>query len=98
MNEAPPAGRIDNVAGDRNLVCYCPLMEAYAEAADAKSSRVRFAPESRHLSGLTMMSANDPKRTLQVEPHYPMGSLTVTAQHKVNLQAMQHVSLWQSEQ
>src|SRR5688572_89617 len=27
----PPVKRIDNVAGDRNLVCTCPPMEAYAE-------------------------------------------------------------------
>ena len=26
----PPVGRIDNVYGDRNLVCACPPMEAYA--------------------------------------------------------------------
>jgi glycine dehydrogenase len=25
----PPVKRIDNVAGDRNLVCTCPPMEAY---------------------------------------------------------------------
>ena len=30
----PPVGRIDNVAGDRNLVCSCPPMEDYAEAAE----------------------------------------------------------------
>ena len=30
----PPVGRIDNVAGDRNLVCACPPMDAYAEAAE----------------------------------------------------------------
>ena len=30
----PPVGRIDNVAGDRNLVCSCPPMNAYAEAAE----------------------------------------------------------------
>jgi glycine dehydrogenase len=29
----PPVGRIDNVYGDRNLVCGCPPMEAYGEAA-----------------------------------------------------------------
>ncbi len=29
----PPVGRIDNVHGDRNLVCGCPPMEAYGEAA-----------------------------------------------------------------
>ena len=27
----PPVGRVDNVYGDRNLVCACPPMEAYAE-------------------------------------------------------------------
>jgi glycine dehydrogenase len=27
----PPVKRIDNVAGDRNLVCTCPPLEAYAE-------------------------------------------------------------------
>ena len=30
----PPVGRIDNVAGDRNLICACPPMEAYQEAAE----------------------------------------------------------------
>ena len=30
----PPVGRVDNVFGDRNLVCTCPPMEAYAEAAE----------------------------------------------------------------
>ena len=30
----PPVGRIDNVAGDRNLVCACPPMDAYQEAAE----------------------------------------------------------------
>ncbi|MDB5616137.1 aminomethyl-transferring glycine dehydrogenase [Tardiphaga sp.] len=29
-----PVGRIDNVYGDRNLVCSCPPMEDYAEAAE----------------------------------------------------------------
>jgi glycine dehydrogenase len=27
----PPAARVDNAYGDRNLVCACPPMEAYAE-------------------------------------------------------------------
>jgi glycine dehydrogenase len=30
----PPVNRVDNVYGDRNLVCACPPMEAYAEAAE----------------------------------------------------------------
>jgi glycine dehydrogenase len=30
----PPVGRVDNVFGDRNLVCTCPPPEAYAEAAE----------------------------------------------------------------
>ncbi|MEM7404201.1 MAG: aminomethyl-transferring glycine dehydrogenase [Pseudomonadota bacterium] len=30
----PPVGRVDNVHGDRNLMCTCPPMEAYAEAAE----------------------------------------------------------------
>ncbi len=29
----PPVGRIDNVYGDRNLICSCPPMESYSEAA-----------------------------------------------------------------
>ena len=29
----PLVGRIDNVHGDRHLVCSCPPMEAYGEAA-----------------------------------------------------------------
>ncbi|MES2821780.1 MAG: aminomethyl-transferring glycine dehydrogenase [Pseudomonadota bacterium] len=28
----PPVGRVDNVFGDRNLVCACPSMEAYQDA------------------------------------------------------------------
>ncbi len=30
----PPVGRLDNSYGDRNLVCSCPPMETYAEAAE----------------------------------------------------------------
>ena len=30
----PPVKRVDNAFGDRNLVCTCPPMEDYAQAAD----------------------------------------------------------------
>jgi glycine dehydrogenase len=30
----PPVGRVDNVHGDRNLICTCPPVEAYAQAAE----------------------------------------------------------------
>jgi len=30
----PPVNRVDNVYGDRHLVCTCPPMEDYAEAAE----------------------------------------------------------------
>lgn len=30
----PPVGRVDNVYGDRNLVCTCPPLESYSEAAE----------------------------------------------------------------
>jgi glycine dehydrogenase len=30
----PPVGRIDNVYGDRNLICSCPPVEAYQAAAE----------------------------------------------------------------
>ena len=30
----PPVSRIDNVAGDRNLVCSCPPLTAYVDAAE----------------------------------------------------------------
>jgi glycine dehydrogenase len=30
----PPVGRVDNVAGDRHLVCSCPPLSAYQEAAE----------------------------------------------------------------
>jgi glycine dehydrogenase len=30
----PPVGRVDNVYGDRHLVCACPPMEAYRDAAE----------------------------------------------------------------
>lgn len=34
----PPVGRVDNVYGDRNLVCSCPPLESYQEAAVATPS------------------------------------------------------------
>jgi glycine cleavage system protein P-like pyridoxal-binding family len=30
----PPVARVDNVFGDRNLVCTCPPLDAYADAAE----------------------------------------------------------------
>ena len=30
----PPVGRVDNAYGDRNLVCTCPPLDSYAEAAE----------------------------------------------------------------
>ena len=30
----PPVGRVDNVYGDRNLVCICPPLEDYLDAAE----------------------------------------------------------------
>ena len=30
----PPVARIDNVFGDRNLVCTCPPLSEYAEVAE----------------------------------------------------------------
>ena len=30
----PPVGRVDNVFGDRNLMCTCPPMANYMEAAE----------------------------------------------------------------
>ena len=30
----PPIGRVDNVYGDRNLICTCPPLESYAQAAE----------------------------------------------------------------
>ncbi|TNC50521.1 aminomethyl-transferring glycine dehydrogenase [Rubellimicrobium rubrum] len=30
----PPVGRVDNAFGDRNLICTCPPLEQYAEAAE----------------------------------------------------------------
>ena len=30
----PPVGRVDNAAGDRKLICTCPPMEDYLEAAE----------------------------------------------------------------
>ena len=30
----PPVGRVDNVFGDRNLICTCPPLESYREAAE----------------------------------------------------------------
>ena len=30
----PPVSRVDNVYGDRHIVCTCPPLEAYQDAAD----------------------------------------------------------------
>jgi glycine dehydrogenase len=30
----PPVNRVDNAYGDRNLVCTCPPLDAYADAAE----------------------------------------------------------------
>ncbi len=30
----PPVGRVDNAYGDRNLICTCPPVESYAQAAE----------------------------------------------------------------
>jgi glycine dehydrogenase len=30
----PPVGRVDNVYGDRHLICTCPPIEAYMDAAE----------------------------------------------------------------
>jgi glycine dehydrogenase len=30
----PPVGRVDNVYGDRHVVCSCPPLEAYQPAAE----------------------------------------------------------------
>jgi glycine dehydrogenase len=30
----PPVGRVDNVFGDRNLICTCPPLESYLDAAE----------------------------------------------------------------
>lgn len=30
----PPVGRVDNVHGDRNLICVCPPLESYRDAAE----------------------------------------------------------------
>jgi len=36
----PPVGRVDNVWGDRNLVCSCPPMEAYDESKESEPEPV----------------------------------------------------------
>ncbi len=36
----PPVGRVDNVYGDRNLVCSCPPMEAYQETEEHSTETV----------------------------------------------------------
>ena len=37
-SSGPPVGRIDNVGGDRNLVCDCAPLEAYASETAAVGS------------------------------------------------------------
>jgi len=41
----PPVGRVDNVYGDRNLVCSCPPMESYQEnQSDGETDHEIFSP------------------------------------------------------
>ena len=40
----PPVGRIDNVAGDRNLVCSCPPMEDYAALSTGDTPGLAASP------------------------------------------------------
>jgi glycine dehydrogenase len=44
----PAVGRINNAQGDRNLVCTCPPIEAYAERSQkpSESPRLRYVPSS----------------------------------------------------
>jgi len=43
----PPVGRVDNVYGDRNLVCSCPPMESYQEnQSDGEIDHEIFSPLS----------------------------------------------------
>ncbi|MGH8510952.1 MAG: aminomethyl-transferring glycine dehydrogenase subunit GcvPB, partial [Gammaproteobacteria bacterium] len=37
----PPVGRIDNVRGDRQLICTCPPLSAYAEPAETTEAAAR---------------------------------------------------------
>ena len=37
----PPVNRVDNVYGDRNLVCSCPPMETYMSGADSEPDQKR---------------------------------------------------------
>ncbi len=39
----PPVGRVDNVYGDRNLVCSCPPMESYQDQAEGESCEVELS-------------------------------------------------------
>ena len=34
----PPVGRIDNVYGDKNLICACPSLESYRDSASPNSA------------------------------------------------------------
>ena len=43
----PTVGRIDNAYGDRNLVCTCPPMEAYVEAASVTPKPEPALPRAR---------------------------------------------------
>ncbi len=43
----PPVARIDNGWGDRNLLCTCPPVEAYAEAAGPTERREPAIPRAR---------------------------------------------------
>lgn len=39
----PPVGRVDNVYGDRNLVCSCPPLESYSNEADEAACAVELS-------------------------------------------------------
>src|SRR3978361_562103 len=57
-----PVGRVDNVYGDRNLVCSCPPMEDYAQAAEERARRTKSLSvliQSKP-TGATAQSRSDP--------------------------------------
>jgi len=47
----PPVGRVDNVFGDRNLICTCPPLESYAELAEQRGPLHAVPGAAGHVSG-----------------------------------------------
>ncbi|CAI1153352.1 Glycine dehydrogenase [decarboxylating] [Serratia grimesii] len=64
----PPVSRVDNVYGDRNLICSCPPLSSYPQTEDAPVQPLpsREPPNNRHHQGNAMSTQEQFSQPLQI--------------------------------